>query len=334
MATNLSNITANWKSNLTKLKFKVIKNTLLRDFPDRCKNLFEQALLSDSRTEELPFLHSQFDGLILPAFVTEEQYKFYSTFKPRSGDVYLITYPKAGTLWLVEIVRRLVMPSNTNTDTVSVKEKLKFVGGAGPLFEVSTHQQLNPLPSPRYLVTHLPMNLTPYSSDDNVKYIYLARNPRDLVVSYFHFMRSLPFIDYQGTWEQFLKYFMKGDLPWGSYYDHVLDWWARKDEKNVLFLKYEDLKQDLKGQTKIIAEFMGYSLSEEEAEGIQEKCTFQAMKANDQAMQVFGKLFKQGTYLRKGIVGDWKNHFSPAQLEKFNELYKSRMQGSGLRFEF
>jgi hypothetical protein len=322
------------KSSITKLKFKIVKNTLLKDFPDRFKDLFEHALLSDSKTEKLPFLHSKFNELVLPAFVTEEQLRFYSTFKTRPGDVFLITYPKAGTLWLVEIVRRIVMPNNTNTSTVSVKEKLKFVGNAGPLFEVCTHDQLDSLPSPRYMVTHLPLNLIPYDRENQAKYIYLARNPKDLAVSYFYFLRSLPFFDFKGTWEEFLEHFMKGDLPWGSYYDHILEWWSHKNNQNVLFLKYEDLKKDLKGQTKIIGEFLGFHLSDEEAGFVSEKCTFQAMKANpDQAMKNFSKLFKQGAYLRKGIVGDWKNHFSDEQLKQFQKLYESCMNGTGLEFE-
>ena len=39
-------------------------------------------------------------------------------------------------------------------------------------------------------------------------------------------------------------------------------------------------------------------------------------------------------HMRKGIVGDWKHHFSDEQLQKFNHLYKSRVDGTGLEFEF
>lgn len=312
-----------------KVMFKLGKNTVLNGFSDHFKNLFEHAIFSNSKTKELPFLHSRFNGIVLPPFVTPEQMNFYSTFQTRPGDVFLITYPKAGTIWLVEIVRAIAKVD------YSENTKDKLFGGLGPLFELRNHEQLDTLPSPRYMFTHLPMSLMPYSNESNVKYIYLARNPRDLVVSYFHFMSSIPIFDFQGKWEEFLELFMKGNLPWGSYFDHVLEWWNRKDQKNVLFLKYEDLKKDLRGQTKIIAEFLDVHLSEQEVEAVVEKCTFQAMKKKpDQAIKELAKFFKKGSHLRKGIVGDWENHFSNEQLEKFDKLYESQMNGTGLRFEY
>ena len=32
-------------------------------------------------------------------------------------------------------------------------------------------------------------------------------------------------------------------MSYGLWSDHVLGWWQHKDEKNILFLKYEDLKK-------------------------------------------------------------------------------------------
>ena len=323
------------KFNIKKLQLKIVKNTILKNFPDKFKDLFEQALLSNSKTEELPFLHSKFNELVLPAFVTEEQLKFYSTFKTRPGDVFLITYPKSGTFWLYEIIRRIVI-NDTGSGTIGVKEKLGLVGNTGPLFELSSHEQLDLLPSPRYMVTHLSLSLIPYSSDNNVKYIYLARNPRDVAVSYFNYMRSLPLFDFKGTWNEFLEYFMKGDIPWGSYFEHILEWWALSNNKNVLFVKYEDLKKDLKSQTKIIAEFLDLNLSDEEAEAVAGKCTFKTMKTNpDGLTKALDKFFKKNTsYFRKGSVGDWKNYFSNEQLEQFQKFYESRTNGTGLEFDF
>ena len=322
------------KRYITKLQFKIVKNTILRNFPSNFTNLLEHALLSDSKTKELPFLHTKFNELVLPAFVTEEQFRFYSTFKTQPGDVFLVSYPKAGTLWLSEIVRKIIN-NDTGTDSFSIKKKLNIAANPGPLFEICSHEQLDPLPSPRYMVTHLPLSLINYSSTNNVKYIYLTRNPRDLAVSYFNFMRSFPFLDFKGTWEEFLGHFMEGNLPWGSYFEHVLPWWALKDNENVLFVKYEDLRKDLKGQIKIIAEFLGFHLSDKHADAVVEKCTFKAMKANpNQGIKTFSKLFKKGMYFRKGSVGDWKNYFSDEQLEKFQKLYESRMNGTDLEFEF
>ena len=318
------------KSTFTKLAFKVAKYTVLKSLPEQFTKLSEHAFFHCSKTEELPFKHAQINGssrlngLVLPPIVTEEQLEFYATFKPRPDDIFVITYPKSGTVWLGEILHNIA---------ISLGNESPFSKMSLP-FEGSTHELLDPVPSPRYIVTHLPLSLISYSNN-NGKYIYLARNPKDVAVSYFYFMRWQPIFDFEGTWDEFLEYFMKGDVPYGSHFDHILDWWMYKDNENVLFLKYEDLKKDLKGQVKIITEFLGFYLSDEEAETVAEKCTFQAMKANpNELMKKFSKLLKKGSHLRKGIVGDWKNHFSEEQLEAFQKLYQSRLDGTGLEFEF
>ena len=314
---------------MKKLQFSVLKNTVLRPMPDNMKEHVENAFLYGRRTEELKFLHSRVDGHILPALMSEKDVRLCSNFKARPGDVFVITYPKSGTVWLSAILSSITKPNGSSEGPI--------MGETGPLFEIANHEKLEVAPSPRYMVTHLQSELLPYSSDNSVKYIYLARNPRDVVVSYYHFMSQTSMgpvsFNFDGTWDEFVEYFMKGNLPYGSYFDHVVEWWSRKDNENVLFLKYEELKKDFKGQAKIIGEFLGFKLSDEEAEAVEQECTFEAMKKKSNNTK-FAKMFKRSSHLRKGIVGDWKNHFSDAQLEEFNQLYKSRMGDTGLEFEF
>jgi hypothetical protein len=39
-------------------------------------------------------------------------------------------------------------------------------------------------------------------------------------------------------------------------------------------------------------------------------------------------------FLRKGIIGDWRNHFTNEQSLRLNEEYMKRMDGSGLEFVY
>ena len=305
------------KMNFNSKKFllPILKNTVLK---------------KARKTEKLKFLHTRINGLVLPPMVTEEDVKFCSTFKTRSGDVFLITYPKSGTMWLSEIVRCIIKTKGLATDNIMSK---KTMGEKTHMFEGRGHKKLESYPSPRYMFTHLPYDLLPHSNENDLKYIYLTRNPRDVAVSLYYFMLQVIFFDFDGTWDEFLEYFMNGDVPYGLYFNHVLPWWSRKDDKNVLFLKYEKLKKDLEGQVKIIAEFLGFQLSDEEVKTVTTQCTFQAMKQNPELLvNKFSQIFN--SHLRKGVVGDWKTHFSDKQLETFNKLYQSRLDGSGLEFEF
>ena len=303
----------------------------MKDTPEHFKDLAERATINGYKTKEIPFRHVEIDGSIWAPFVTEEQLRICSAFQTSPGDVFLVTYPKSGTTWIAEIIRCITQAKNPNRD----------IADTGMLrFEMANQKQLNTWSSPRSISTHLPFDKIMRHSEDPAKYIYLARNPKDVAVSMFYFVRSMKIIfDFDGTWSEFLQHFMKGNIPVGvSYFDHVLEWWIHKDDENVLFLKYEDLKKELKSQIKIIAEFLGHDFSDEEAQAVKEQCTFQAMKSNPKLninkQPGSSSLFKKSSHLRKGIVGDWKNHFSDEQLAEFDRVCQSRLKGTGLDFEY
>ena len=54
------------------------------------------------------------------------------------------------------------------------------------------------------------------------KYIYAARNPKDLATSFYHHYRAyhVPGIE----WKEFLEYFLAGKVEFGDYFDHILSW--------------------------------------------------------------------------------------------------------------
>ena len=71
------------------------------------------------------------------------------------------------------------------------------------------------LPSPRLIKCYLTYSTTPRSSnkDDQCKYIYVARNPKDVAVSYFHFTEhwKKEGNGYNGPWEFYSKLFIEGN---------------------------------------------------------------------------------------------------------------------------
>ena len=116
--------------------------------------------------------------------------------------------------------------------------------------------------------------------------------------------------------------------------------WKHRDAENILFLKYENLRKDHHGAVKKIAKFIGFNLKEEVIDTVVKKSTFQSMKdnptTNPNIVEPIRLLFKPGEqqFLRKGIVGDWRNHFTPEQNAEFDAIYAEKMKGSGLDFDF
>lgn len=276
----------------------------------------------------LSFQHIRLNDLIFYPYIDRETVLNFHKYETRPDDVFLVTYPKAGTFWLAEIVYNIAKPKAPN-EQVSRTETI-------PLLEIYSLDTLELYPSPRYFKTHLPYEMIGRNSQHRGKYIYLARNPRDVAVSYFHFLRSGVEFGWDGTWEEFFGYFIQGNVPFGSYFDHVLPWWNHRNDENVLFIKYEDMKKDLINNINLIAEFLNFNLSREEAEFVAQKSSFKAMKANPETnMEQWSDSFKPGSsFMRKGIVGDWVNYFSEEQIEQFNQWYASYTEGTGLEFEW
>ena len=98
----------------------------------------------------------------------------------------------------------------------------------------------------------IPYELTPGGLPHTtvIKYIYIARNPKDESVSFWHVTQTQLKMfsrDDSDPWDNFFGDFLAGRASasiYGGWLNHVLGWWAHRDEPNVLFLKYEDLKKE------------------------------------------------------------------------------------------
>ncbi|XP_061288520.1 sulfotransferase 1C4 isoform X2 [Bos javanicus] len=200
-------------------------------------------------------------------------------------------------------------------------------------------KQANAMASPRMLKTHLPFHLLPPSFlEENCKMIYVARNPKDNMVSYYHFHRMNRNLPAPGTWEEYFESFLAGKVCWGSWYDHVKGWWQAKDQYRILYLFYEDMKENPKHEIQKLAEFIGKSLDDKVLDKIVDHTSFSVMKQNPMAnyTSIPNEYMNQliSPFMRKGVIGDWKNHFTVAQNERFDDDYRKNMADTTLTLHF
>ena len=97
----------------------------------------------------------------------------------------------------------------------------------------------------RLIKTHLPSHLLPVSALENgSKIIYIYRNPKDVIVSYYHFARMLTYANYKGTLDKFARSFMKDCAPYSPYFPHINGYLRLKSENptQILVISYEDIK--------------------------------------------------------------------------------------------
>jgi len=285
-----------------------------------------------------PGMHD-YEGMVLPDVFPNSSVEEVKHFPFQASDIVISTYPRSGTSWLQEIVWLLY--NDADTSRASEAPINKRVPNIDAKFtEESIATILSRQQPPRLIKTHLPCRI--YSDalhNGSMKLIYGIRNPKDMLVSYHNFYKMMKcFGDYTGPFNQFLDMFYNKELGYGDWFDHVLAYWEMRDLPNVLILKYEDMQKDPHKAVQQVAEFCQRVVTQDQIESIVKHTSFGAMQANKQTNFTFlGSSMidsNKSKYMRKGTVGDWKNHFTVAQSEQFDAMYNQKMDNSGLSIDF
>ncbi|KAL3842285.1 hypothetical protein ACJMK2_020316 [Sinanodonta woodiana] len=257
--------------------------------------------------------------------------------KAREDDVLICTYPKSGTHWIWEIVSMLRKGKAEYDPRIKETAMLEFI----------SKDQIEAMESPRNLNTHFPLRMLPKDLlDTKRKIIHVMRNPKDAAVSMYHHFKSMKIgvgHVYPGTFSDFLSLFfcleMGAKGGWNKYVTDFEKFAKDNPDYPILSLYFEDIKQDPKREITKVAKFLDVPYTEEFITAVAERCDFENLKKANQEIKDdyltrnIAHDGKQFMY-RKGTVGDWKNWFTVAQNELFDETFKARMQGSELKFKF
>ncbi|XP_069048066.1 sulfotransferase 6B1-like [Lepisosteus oculatus] len=278
--------------------------------------------------EQTELIHS-FKGIPFSTTVSTELLQALDTFEAREDDVVLVSYPKSGTHWLTEIIKNLdhCHSDNNATGQVTLTSALEFG-------DLSKFDELRNLPSKRLIPTHLSHDMIPVQfKTKKCKMIYVIRNPKDTAVSMFHYYQQNPLLPKIEKWSTFLDMFLKGEVVYGSWIDHVQSWEKNQNDENTLFLYFF---KDLPKYVKEISSFLNISVSEDQINEIVKKSSFSEMKEKAQKEKVDTKhtvcalTSDKKLIFRKGAVGDWKNHFTSKQNFQFEALFKDKINSSEL----
>lgn len=274
----------------------------------------------------------QFEDIRMPSFFEgPERLKVIKELEYQDGDVLICTFPKQGSHWITNLVSCLLS-----------KEPIEnYQSKSFPLIDLIPSAVFTSLPRPRVLGTHLKFDRMPEQHFQNGgKTIFLVRNVKDTAVSYYYHMVNM-IIDDKKTnvsWAFFLEHFLNGTMPYGSYFDYLDSWEpVLKKRPDILTVMYESLVKDPLKELRTIQTYLGTNKTDEELLKILDRCQLKSLKADIDSGKTRSRLVDEegkSFLYRKGVIGDWKNHFTVAQNEKIDALIADRLRDSQFSFTY
>ncbi|KAI7748834.1 hypothetical protein M8C21_024921 [Ambrosia artemisiifolia] len=258
--------------------------------------------------------------------------------KAHPTDVFLCSYPKSGTTWLKALVFAIITREKFDESNSPLLTTMPH--NCIPFLEVELEQTIASQGNSSFVATHLPYNSLPKSIlASNCKMVYIYRNVKDVIVSYYHMAREavkLPMED--APFEEAFDEFYHGFSVYGPHWDHILGYWKASMERReiIFFLKYEDLKKEPSINVKKLAEFIGYPFTiEEEKAGVIESiiklCSFENLSNLEVNKNGYAnEMIENRLFFRKAKDEDWKNYFTDEMIEKIDNLIYEKLGAIGL----
>ena len=265
-------------------------------------------------------------------------------------DVFVTTYPKCGTSWLQNIMFLLRRGSDAQGDPLEDSPWIEASASlaANNLFKLASKISVDDMlamPPPgddesgfRSWKTHSPIHAVPWKGgfakavEVGAKMVIVGRNPKDTSISMYHHTKKLPFLGFDGEWEQFAPLYTAGKVTCNSFWDWHRDWWIAKEAhpENILWLHYEDMKKDLEKEIRRIVDFLNLDKTDEEIKKVTERSTFSSMKAESSARN--DGAAKKNHY-RSGKAGGWVDVMSTETIAAFNANTEKMYSECSLRFK-
>jgi len=269
----------------------------------------------------------------------------------RPDDIWIISYPKCGIHWSSEVIWSLTHMGSEDMDSsllarapllesgcmVPPEKREAFLKDPRPFEEKPLQGQVgvdpiryvtDHLKSPRIMRLHAPLSHLPPDLLDKAKVIYVQRNPKDQIVSFWHQMEMINRRVAENP-DEYARKIMSGAEPY-DYLKHLKAHWPLKNHANFKIFRYEDMKADFANFLEELQEFTGYKLkSEEEREKLMTRCGMDSMRQLA-VKTAFTENSVYQKFFRKGQVGDWTNHLKPDTVELLDKYISDQLEGSGV----
>jgi hypothetical protein len=253
------------------------------------------------------------------------------SYQAQPTDLFISPFTKCGTTWLQQIVHGLRTRGDMDFDDISrVVPWLETAQGLG--LDLQAPQR----GSFRVFKCHLSWDAIPKGG----RYIVSFRDPKDALVSFYHFFNGWQWEAGSVSIAEFANTFYmanQGDGWDGSYWAHLVSWWEQRHHPQVLLLCYEAMKADLPGTVQTIADFLAVELDEQLLELAVKQASLDFMLAHKEKFsdpliqEVHGKIgflppSSASAKVRKGRVGDHRTELSADISAKLDAIWREEVE--------
>ena len=126
----------------------------------------------------------------------------------------------------------------------------------------------------------------------------------------------------------FDRWLAEDGFPFWSFWENIASWWEIRDLSQVRLIHFANLKADLEGEMRALADFLEIDIPEADWPRIVHHCTFDYMKAHaDQVAPLGGAIFDGGgaSFINKGVNGRWQGVLRPEQVAAYEAMALERL---------
>lgn len=261
----------------------------------------------------------------------------FGKYVPTEHDVFVATFAKSGTNWMMQIAHQLAFHGQGEFDhihcVVPWPDSPRQMGKYAIPVETPSVWMASP-ERKRIIKTHLNWELIPYSPE--ARYIAVIRDPKDVFVSTYFFAKGI-FGPIVPSLETMYRLFLSGNSPLGgSWAVNAAGYWAQRHRPNVLVVSFKSMKRDLPGTVRKVADFMNVRVSEEVIGAVCEKASFAYMKRIDEKFRP-GRMVPwgpEGAMIRKGTQGGSAELLSKEQQRQIDARFLAELKELGSDFPY
>ena len=259
---------------------------------------------------------------------------------PGKQDVFVATYAKSGTNWMMQIAHQLIWHGAGEFDHIHSVVPWPDTKMMGPFerYAIPMQDARDWETAPerkRVIKTHFDWELLPYSED--ARYIMVLSDPKDIFVSSYFFVRdgvlgaAMPSV---ATWSKL--FLSDGSLIGGSWAANTAGYWAQRHRPNVLIVSFKSMKRDLKGTVRKVAQFLDIDAPEALIDVVAGKSSFEYMKGIDHKFRM-GKIIPwlpEGAMMRKGVQGGSSELLSRDRQKEMDAHFRAELRRLGSDFPY